>query len=172
MKRCNSSSRSKICSEDGTPDSKMEQNFALHETAFDALLAKVSADDKFEMLNSDFIRYSGHTFSRDEQVSDLGHVGLTREGWAWYRQQLRELGLVQITKGGGGVEFRVDSGSLLNGDSYKGYEYSVTPPVGQRKTNLDTYQISGDDSDRSSGGYCVYKPIKGNWYLYLFVKGS
>jgi hypothetical protein len=59
----------------------------------------------------------------------------------------------------GGVEFRVDSGSFSNGDSDKGYEYSLTPPEGHPKTSLDRYRISADDKDRF-GNYSVYKPIK------------
>jgi len=63
----------------------------------------------------------------------------------------------------------VDTGSLWNGDSYKGFEYSLTPVGGHQRPSLDKYRISEDDKDPRSGGYCVYKPLKGNWYLYLFV---
>ena len=57
---------------------------------------------------------------------------------------------------------------LWNGDSYKGYEYSLSPPMGLRKASLDDYGISQDDNNRF-GDHYMYKPIRGNWYLYLLV---
>ncbi len=70
-------------------------------------------------------------------------------------------------KGEDAVEFRVDGGLISNGDSYKGYEYT-TAPVSSVRTNLDGYRISDIDRDRL-GGWIVRAPIRGNWYLYLFV---
>jgi len=151
-----------------TPDSKLEDNFVLHGAGFEALLAQVNADDKLHMVRADEVLYGGGRFSSRGDLSVLEQLGLSRERWASYKDQLRRLGIVQITKGEGGVEFRVDTGSLMNGDSDKGYEYSPTPPAGHRKANLDTYRISEDDKDRF-GNFYVYKPLKGNWYLYLFV---
>jgi hypothetical protein len=72
-----------------------------------------------------------------------------------------------VLKGDGRGEFRVDPGSFLNGDSYKGYVYTPTPPDHIR-SSLDGYRRCDRDSDRS-GGWAVFKPLKGNWYLYLFV---
>jgi hypothetical protein len=152
-----------------TPDSRMEENFILQEAGFEALLAEVNADDKLEMLRVDAVRYAGRDFSDRSDPSGLEHLGFAREHWGNYKQKLRKLGIAQITRREGGVEFRVDAGTFSNGDSYKGYEYSLTPP-GRRETNLDQYRISEVDRDRF-GNYFVCKPIKGNWYLYLFVNG-
>jgi len=153
-----------------TPDSILERSFILHEAEFEALLAEVSADDKLGTLRVDEGWYAGRHFSGQSDFSDLGRLGLTRERWRSYTQQLRKLGIAQVSKGEGRVEFRVDQGSLSNGDSYKGYEYSLTPPAGHRKASLDAYRISENDREKF-GGYYVYKPLKGNWYLYLFVNG-
>jgi len=151
-----------------TPDSKLEENFILHQTGFEALLAQVEADQGLEMVRADAIRYGGGTFYSGGDPSGMERLGLSSKRLASYSEQLRRLGVAQITKGEGFVEFRVDTGSLINGDSYKGYQYSPTQPAGHRKASLDAYRISEDDKDRF-GNFSVYKPLNGNWYLYLFV---
>ena len=87
--------------------------------------------------------------------------------WIHYKKELRKLNLRGVLKGNGEVEFRADPGSLFNGDSYKGYVYNSGPPV-HVLASLDGYNISDRDKDEF-GNWIVYKPLKGNWYLYLFV---
>ena len=92
---------------------------------------------------------------------------MTMERWSHYQDQLRGLGLYGVMQGGGRVEFRVDPGSLSNGDSYKGYEYTPTPhhPI---RSKLDGYRIA--DADKTPlGGWLAHAPLAANWYLYLFV---
>jgi hypothetical protein len=150
-----------------TSDSKLERNFLNHEGEFEALLSEVQADEKLMMINAHRARYADRFVSAGDETE---RVGLTRQRWARYQRQLQNLGLAQITKGlRGDVEFRVDQGSLFNGDSYKGYEYS--PDAAEHpKASLDGYRISESDRD-SSGGYYVSKPLKGFWRLYLYVNG-
>jgi len=152
-----------------TPDSELEQRFFQHEAEFDALLADVQADGKLTMIGPQEIRYAGRTLSGRAGLSAIELAGLTAERWAGYQRQLRDLGLVLVTKADGGVEFRVDTGSFFNGDSYKGYEYNSNPAE-HPKAGLDGYRISESDRD-GSGGYYVSKPLKGNWRLYLYVNG-
>ena len=154
-----------------TPDWKLEANFSQHEAGFETLLSRVTVDDKLEMLRANEVRYAGHTFSAAADPSSLALLGLTRERWLSYSQQLRELGIAQVTKSESGVEFRVDTGSWSNGDSYKGYEYSLAPPEGSRKASLDEYRLSENDRNRS-GDYFICKPLKDNWYLYLSVNAA
>lgn len=154
-----------------TTDLKLEQNFAAHEAEFEKLLAETKADAGLEMLRDNELRYSGQAFNGQIDIPRLETLGLTNERLAMYRQQARNLGIVQLTKSRGTVEFRVDDGTFSNGDSYKGYEYSPVPPTGNQKTSLDGYRISKADRD-PYGDFFVYKPIKGNWYLYLFVSGG
>ena len=73
------------------------------------------------------------------------------------------LGLWSVMTNGGGIEFRVDPGSLLNGDSYKGFWYREDEPRGIR-TSLDEYRFSGKNDEQ-----IVYKALRGHWYLYIFV---
>jgi hypothetical protein len=94
-------------------------------------------------------------------------AGLTNKRLMGYRRRLRDLGLVQVGKSDRAIEFRVDPGSYFNGDSYKGYEYSLDP-LRHPKESLDNYKISEADRDRS-GGYYVSKPLRGHWRLYLYV---
>jgi hypothetical protein len=152
-----------------TPDSRLEENFVQHESEFDTLLTDVTADEKLEMIGIHELRYGGAPVSSTGDLADSERLGLTKERFAHYQRLLRKLGLIQVTKGEGGVEFRVDQGSIFNGDSYKGYEYRATPPEHQ-KVSLDEYRIAEADRGRF-GGYSVCKRIKVHWYLYLFVNG-
>jgi hypothetical protein len=105
----------------------------------------------------------------DANLSELERLGLSPERWRRYQKELRDLSLVSVIKGEDGVEFRVGSGSLFNGDSYKSYEYRPPSPDHLR-AGLDGYRRS--DQDRSKwGGWLVYKPLKSKWSLYLFVNG-
>jgi len=107
-------------------------------------------------INDDWPReicYAGRTLSIKDGFSQIELLGLTTERWAEYRRQLRGLGLVLVTKGDGGVEFRVDRGSFSNGDSYKGYEYDAKPAE-HLKASLDGYRISESDRDASGGITC------------------
>src|SRR5689334_21920050 len=94
-------------------------------------------------------------------------LGLTRDRWILYREKLRGLNLYGVLKGDAAIEFRVDPGSISNGDSYKGYWYTTIRPAHVRP-NLDTYLIADEDKDQN-GNYIVFKELDGNWYLYLFV---
>ncbi|MGA3242514.1 MAG: hypothetical protein ABSG03_40240 [Bryobacteraceae bacterium] len=152
-----------------TSDSKLEQRFFQHQAEFDTLLADVQADEKLTMIGPHEICYAGRTLSVPSDLSEIERLGLTAQRWADYQRQLRELGLALVTKSDGGVEFRVDIGSFLNGDSYKGYEYN-SHPAEHPKASLDGYRTSENDR-QGSGGYYVSKPLQGSWRLYLYVNG-
>ncbi len=77
------------------------------------------------------------------------------------------MGLAGVYKGDGGVEFRVDPGSIFNADTNKGYEYTEKPPE-RLKSSLDAYQMADSDKDKF-GNWYVHKKLKDHWYLYFFV---
>lgn len=149
-----------------TSDSALEENFFRHEEQFEALLADVQADEKLSMIGPKGFRYAGRSFSTPDDLSGAEHDGLTKERLKSCQGMLRDLGVRQVFRGTSGVTFKVDEASISNGDSYKGYEYDNHAPKHLRAT-LDGYRIS--DRERDELGYYVCKPIKGNWYLYLFV---
>jgi hypothetical protein len=152
-----------------TSDATLERNLLDHQAEFEALLLEVQADDKLSMISAREARYADRVMSAKDGLLEMERAGLTRERWARYQQQLNDLGVARVTKDKRDVEFRVDEGSFLNGDSYKGYWYSPNPPE-HTKASLDGYRIS--ESDRAPyGGYYVSKPLKGQWRLYLFVSG-
>lgn len=150
-----------------TPDWKLEQTFHQHEAEFEALLAEVQADINLTTIQPHALSYAGHLINVSGDLSTVESLGLKRERWLVYQEQLRRLGLAGgVLKSEGRIEFRVDPGSVFNGDSYKGYEYTAIPPK-HLKFSLDGYRIS--DSEKDEFGWTVYKPLKGRWYLYLFV---
>src|SRR5262249_48621232 len=123
-----------------TSDSALEQMFYQHEGDFAKLLADVQSDAKFQTLQAHSVSYSGQLLKVDERdFSEVESLGLSKERWTRYQQQLRALNLLGVFKGDARVEFRTDSGSFFNGDSYKGYEYRTTSPDHLR-ANLDGYR--------------------------------
>jgi hypothetical protein len=68
-------------------------------------------------------------------------------------------------KSEGRIEFRVNSGSVFNGILTKGTSTAITPQ--HVKFSLDGYRIAASEKDEP--GWSVYKPLKGRWYLCLFV---
>jgi hypothetical protein len=150
-----------------TSDAVLQRNFGAHQAEFEALLAEVQADPRLETIQPRTVIYAGRLLDVDDaDFSSIEKLGLSHERWQRYQRELRKLGVVGVLKGGD-IEFRVDSGSLWNGDSYKGYLYAPSAPYHIR-TSLDGYRRSDEDRDKS-GGWGVCKPLKKNWYLYLFV---
>ena len=151
-----------------TSDAALERVFNHSQAEFEVLLAEVQADSQLTTLQRNTVIYAGRLVNVDESdLSEVEHLGLSKDTWKRYQKQLRELGLYGVLKSESRVEFRLDPGSIRNGDSYKGYEYRQTPPEHVR-TSLDGYRVFDGDKDRF-GGWSVYKPLKANWYLYLFV---
>ncbi len=152
-----------------TPDSQLERRFLSNEAAFESLLSEVQADERVNMISTTHVRYGDRILSAEGSRDELERLGFTRDRWMRYQQQLKALGLVAVLKNSSCIEFRVDQGSIRNGDSYKGYEYCTTAP-GHLKSSLDGYRISEADRGKSEG-YSVSRPLKGHWYLYLYVNG-
>ncbi len=152
-----------------TPDAELERKFLDNEAAFESLLSEVQADERVTMISTTHVRYGDRILSAESSRNELERLGFTRDLWTRYQQQLKGLGLVAVLKHSSCIEFRVDQGSIRNGDSYKGYAYCTTTP-GHLKSSLDDYRISEADRDKSEG-YSVSKPLKGRWYLYLYVNG-
>jgi len=148
-------------------DALLERNFLEREKEFENLLADVRADSKLEMISTRDVRYSGRSVFNVKDASDVEAVGLSAEEWRSYMRQLNSLGVVQVNQGEQRVTLRVDEPSLLNGDSFKGYEYSVER-LSSLGTSLDEYKLSATDKN-STGGYQVFKPLKANWYIFLYV---
>ena len=154
-----------------TKDRILEENFFSHERDFRSLLEEVNNEEGLEMVSFDSVRYRGKSVSiKGDDLSPLKESGFTAERWRFYQEKMQLLGLRGgIYKGADGVAFRVDPGTLSNGDSYKGYQYALSEParvIGE----LDSYSIAPVDR-LSSGGWLVTKHLSGNWYLYLFVAG-
>ena len=151
-----------------TSDAALEKVFQAHQAEFETLLADVQADSQLASLQRNSLFYAGRLLNvHDSDAAEIEQIGLSKERWASYQRQLSALGLYGVLKGNGVIEFRVDPGSLYNGDSYKGYEYRSIPPH-QVRASLDGYRISDKDKNET-GDWIVYKALKGRWYLYLLI---
>ena len=152
-------------------DAALEYFFDQHQAEFEALLTEVQTDSKLNTIQCRTLIYAGKSVEvRDGDLSEVERLGLARERWQHYQKTLRDLGLYGVMKGNNGdVEFRVDSGSLFNGDSYKGYLYTSNAACHIR-SSLDSYRPSDQDKEEF-GNWYVCKPLKRGWYVYLFVNG-
>ena len=149
-------------------DAALEKVFQTHQAKFETLLADVQEDPLLTSIQRSGAIYAGRTVNlRANDTAEIERLGLTKERWVRYQKRLGDLGLYGVIKGPSMVEFRVDNGSLYNGDSYKGLEYILTPPHHLR-ASLDGYRISDEDKDQF-GDIAVYTSLTGKWYLYLFV---
>jgi hypothetical protein len=150
-------------------DAKLERNFFRHEVEFQALITDMLADKKLKMIGRHSVRYGDQPMATDNDFADIERLGLTRERWMRFQNYLTGLGLERIFQAGDRIELEVEAESVYNLGSRKGYEYTSSSPPGHRKASLDNYQTSQDDRIDGHRGYGVWKPLKGNWYLYLFV---
>lgn len=154
-----------------TRDSVLEQNFVRNEPRFERLVADLRSDAKLELMDETELRYGGVSFNAGSGVADLDERGFSTDRWNHYRTLLRTTGVKRAIRGDRGeIELEFDQASIWNGSSYKGYWYSASPPPGHSRTELDDYRLSKQDLS-PNGGYFLYKAIKPNWYLYLFVDG-
>jgi hypothetical protein len=97
-----------------TSDWNLEQKFHQHEAEFEALLAEVQSDTHLKVIQPHALIYAGHRINVSDDLSAVESLGLTRARWLGYQEQLRTLGLAGgVLKGEGGVEFRVDPGSIF-----------------------------------------------------------
>jgi hypothetical protein len=142
-----------------TSDTALERTFESHRAEFESLCAELEANSQLMTL------FAGDRADLHEKnVYAIELAGLSRGSVMHYEDQLRSLGLWSVIKGGRGIEFRVDPGSISNGDRYKGiYWYREGEPSNVRRS-LDEYRFSSKNNDQF-----VYKAIKGHWYLYIFV---
>ncbi len=151
-----------------TSDESLERFFKQHQLQFEALLAEVQADTQLTTVQRETLVYAGATARAEgRDLSKIKRLGMSRDRWVHYQKELRDLNLYGVMKGTTGVEFRVDPGTFLNGDSYKGFEYRGTKPVTLRQ-DLDRYAPSARDRE-GARLWAVYKPIAKDWYLYFFV---
>jgi hypothetical protein len=98
---------------------------------------------------------------------DIVPQAITYRRWSDYQSLFRELELPNgFTKAGSQIQLPYDQASVWNGDSTKGFVYSVEP-LPACKSDLSICE------PKSSGAYgtMVYKLIKPHWYLWLHYAG-
>jgi len=142
-----------------TSDADLKLIFNRHEEQFQRLLAMVQTDGAGKTIGPRYIRQSRLHYGETE------HQDLSEERWKQYQDLLSELGVEGVATDGSSASFRVDSPSIQNGDSDKGFFYSETPPE-PSFADLDGYKISPSTRTKH-GDYLAYRQIRPNWYLYI-----
>lgn len=151
-------------------DSRLEQRFFQNQKAFEELLREVRADRKLESISATHVVYHDVLVQGQDALPDLNKSGFTKARWEMYIRRMDRLGIVMLLQGDKEVVFKVDNGKITNGDSEKGYVYSLSPQSSHRKESLDGYRLSKEDTDEHGNAY-VHKPLGGHWYLFLYVYG-
>lgn len=140
-----------------TSDAALERLFETHESEFEALRTEFDAYPRLTGLSAGD---RDELHQRNLYMMEL--AGFSKEHATYFEDQLRRLGLTGVSRGSYGIEFRVDQASISNGSSIKGFWWYRDGEPRDVRTNLDDYHFSDRDQ-------IVYKPLKGHWYLYIYV---
>lgn len=142
-----------------TSDKTMISFFHEHEGAFERLVNFAQHDAELHAVTR-----ANVCVKRGEQDWTTGGPQLiARKRWSDYQALFRELELPDgFAKDDSKISFTLDRVSLWNGDSAKGFVYSVDA--------LPT--CAGDlgacePQSRDRFGYIIYRQIKPHWYLWL-----
>ena len=148
---------------DNTPDALLVRNFTQNEAVFDDLREMFTKDVQLTMVRRDLIRAG--TVTLNSPPRDLQKVGLSEERYGTYIKLLNFLGLrTGIGRDEKGIWFEVDRPSYLNGDTTKGYIYSVSD-LNPLTPDLDAYVPAATSTSRQPR-FLVFKNLKGHWFLY------
>jgi hypothetical protein len=139
--------------------------FSGREREFNQLVAMAQSDSRFITIAPDQFVTQSVIGTGWKEAEDQG---LAKSRWDAYQELFRRLELRGgLSRGGSIIYFRADMPSLWNGDSQKGFVYSVDP-LSPTTQDLEGYVPAPNQRDRY-GGFVVYKPLKSHWYLFLDV---
>lgn len=142
-----------------TSDSKMISFFHAHEAAFDRLASMAQADVELHALT----RESVFVKRGENDWADATPQAISDQRWSDYQTLFRELELPHgFVRDSSQIQFLFDEVSVGNGESSKGYIYSVEP--------LPTCALDLSVCEPKAPvayGTMVYKLIKPRWYLWL-----
>ena len=142
-----------------TPDKEMISFFHAHEAAFDRLASMAQSDVGLPVL----IRESRLAKRGEKNWGDIVPQAITYQRWSEYQLLFRELELPNgFTKTSSQIQFLYDQASAWNGDSSKGFVYSVEA-LPTCASDLSVCEPKAP----VAYGTVVYKPIKHRWYLWL-----
>ncbi len=144
-----------------TPDAVLRKNFDVNEPSFIALRDMVLEDRDYLTISTRYVITRTRTAS--SPPADLDLVGMSKERYSRYLEVFHAVGLDWVGHGDGGVTFRMDGPSFANGDSTKGYVYSLVDLV-PCVDDLDSYV-----PPRRDRPWSVYSRLREHWYLYLEV---
>ncbi len=149
-------------------DAKLELVFRTHEPQFDELLAMVKVDHQIvTIMPTVIITHTKHLRVQNADLGEVEKLGLSKGRWLQYQRLLRDLRLPGGVLAGddGSFCFKADLESLWNGDTSKGYMYSLNP-LAPTVSDLDQYSPERDRFGRHRP-YMAYRMIKPHWYLYF-----
>lgn len=153
-----------------TPDAELQKRFLESDTEFAFLLNQVNGDNLLQHINKTSIGYGNREYATEQDSKELQSLGISPETIALMKNAMNKIGIVKVVSGSKKVEFRIDQGSISNGDSFKGYAYFKEDQPKTLVESLDRYRCSPQMKDQV-GNCLAFKRLRGNWYLFLFISG-
>jgi hypothetical protein len=141
-------------------DSELGTRWRQHQTLFDQLIVMARVDSELVRIAPDFT-WTRKSVAWPRAASDLG---FSQDRWDQYRRLFKGLGLEAGLLHRSQDEPRIiylmaQTKGLVTSGSAKGYAYS--------DAHLEPQCQSLDRSRGDSRSGICYKPLGGNWYLYL-----
>jgi hypothetical protein len=140
-------------------DADLSHRLADHRKDFEQLVAMAKTDKELLRIAPDFT-WTSRSVAWPRPASELG---FTVERWDEYRRLFHTLGLeagvLRPWDHRDAVYLLVQTKGLVTGGSTKGYAFSETP--------LDPQCESLDKPEAVAHPEICFKPLGGNWYLYL-----
>jgi hypothetical protein len=140
-------------------DAELSQRLADHRKEFEQLVAMAKADKELIRIAPDFTV----TTTSAAWPRPISELGFTPQRWDEYRHLFQTLGLeagiLRPPDHRDDVYFLVQTKGLVTGGSEKGYAYSEMA-LQPRCESLDKPEAIRDTE-------ICFKPLGGNWYLYL-----
>jgi hypothetical protein len=140
-------------------DADLSHRIAEHRKDFEQLVAMAKTDKELLRIAADFT-WTTSSVAWPRPASELG---FTRQRWDEYRRLFQTLGLeagvLRPWDHRDAVYLLVQSKGLVTGGSTKGYAYS--------ETTLEPQCESLDKPEAVVHTEICFKPLGGNWYLYL-----
>jgi hypothetical protein len=154
------------CADTRTADAKLEELFGRRHAEL-AVLAERVQQDGLAVVGNSYIGVRNFRYLvEDGKFTGTAPPPVTNGRLTDYLALLKAVGLVSVYTDDSRVYFQYDRASLFNGDSHKGFVYSLgTLP--ETTSTLDNIRKPGA---MGSERYFLYKSLpKPGWFLYLCI---
>jgi hypothetical protein len=147
-----------------TNDVALSEKFRSHQIEFNRLADIALEDKNIHSIAPNLVT----EYDRAQGWRSVGTEIMLPDRWAEYRKLFTDLDLPRgIVKNGPSISIMVDPPSISNGDSSKGYTYSIVPLAVCPNNDLEVC-LPAYGAKARNGNVIAYRALSANWYLYLY----